>query len=202
MKHVVEEGRYLVVTSPKLQGEDVKKVQQGLSRKGFSPGPIHGEYDTQTSEAVREFQKRNKLMVTGNVGRATYFALLGYLPKSPWPVEELFYSNLLEQKIEPVWYERAQFYAVELGQVVINANITPYAEEYVVVYKGEREGVFQRVAEQLNIYDSIPGQPRYSPIWRYNYVLVPPNYQPNSLRSAEEAKNSGYQIITTELFEN
>lgn len=41
----------------------------------FPPIELTGIYDTATSDTVREFQKRNGITVTGNVGRETWDAL-------------------------------------------------------------------------------------------------------------------------------
>ncbi len=40
---------------PGISGQDVRQLEQGLDRLGFSPGPIDGTYDEQTSEAVGEW---------------------------------------------------------------------------------------------------------------------------------------------------
>jgi hypothetical protein len=58
------------------------------------------------------------------------------------------------------------------------------------------------VPEQFGIYDSKPGDDVYSPIWRYNYVLCPRDYAPNTLRSEDDCRNSGYQIIRTDVYTN
>ncbi len=54
------------------------------------------------------------------------------------------------------------------------------AQEYQIVYAVEldargklREGREpERVPGQYNIYDSVPGMARYSPLWQFNYVVV------------------------------
>jgi len=58
------------------------------------------------------------------------------------------------------------------------------------------------VSGQNNIIDSIPGQPGYSDFWRVNKVLVPSDYTPNSIKSFEEAVNSGYTIEITGIVVN
>jgi hypothetical protein len=59
-----------------------------------------------------------------------------------------------------------------------------------------------RVLGQLNIYDSIPGMKKYSPIWQFNYVIVPRDYVPNTLRSERDCLRSGYEIKRSRVFEN
>lgn len=51
------------------------QLQQLLSRAGFNPGPLDGIPGRRTTEAVRQFQARHKLVVDGVVGPATIAAL-------------------------------------------------------------------------------------------------------------------------------
>jgi peptidoglycan hydrolase-like protein with peptidoglycan-binding domain len=50
---------------------DVKKAQEALRAKGFDPGSVDGAMGPRTSAAVRDFQKRNGLPVTGRLDAAT-----------------------------------------------------------------------------------------------------------------------------------
>lgn len=43
--------------SPGISGDDVRQLEKGLERLGFSPGPIDGIYDKQTSDAVTKWYK-------------------------------------------------------------------------------------------------------------------------------------------------
>jgi len=58
------------------------------------------------------------------------------------------------------------------------------------------------VSGQNNIIDSIPSQPGYSDFWRVHKVLVPSDYSPNSIKSFEEAVDSGYTIEITDIVVN
>lgn len=51
--------------------EDIRKLEQALQAKGYNPGPVDGIMDKQTQDALREFQKKNNLAVTGNVDKET-----------------------------------------------------------------------------------------------------------------------------------
>jgi hypothetical protein len=42
----------------------------------------------------------------------------------------------------------------------------------------------------------------YSPIWQFNYVIVPRDYAPNALRSERDCLKSGYEIRRSAVFEN
>jgi peptidoglycan hydrolase-like protein with peptidoglycan-binding domain len=57
------------------RGEAVKKVQLALLNLGYYPRAIDGEFGSQTSEAVRTFQKDKKLSTDAIVGEKTWFAL-------------------------------------------------------------------------------------------------------------------------------
>jgi hypothetical protein len=55
---------------------------------------------------------------------------------------------------------------------------------------------------QNNIIDSIPGQPGYSDFWRVHKILAPSDYTPNSIKSFEDAMDSGYTIEITDIVVN
>jgi hypothetical protein len=48
----------------------------------------------------------------------------------------------------------------------------------------------------------VPGMENYSPIWQFNYVIVPRDYQANTLRSERDCLDSGYPIRRSNVFEN
>ncbi len=56
-------------------GPDVRKVQAQLNRWGYYNGPIDGYYSGRTFRAVKEFQRKNGLLVDGVVGPQTWAAL-------------------------------------------------------------------------------------------------------------------------------
>lgn len=126
------------------------------------------------------------------------------------PVEDLHYNNPYRYKIERVWFDGRIVFATELGEVDVDPKKVRVAQEYQIVHavkltpkghlKGGREP--DRVPGQLNIYDSVPGMKRYSPIWQFNYVIVPRDYVPNALRSERDCLASGYEIRQSRVFEN
>ena len=71
--------RLLKVTSPLMKGEDVRRVQSELMRRGYGVGNTgaDGQYGKETASAVRLFQKEKKLTVDGIVGEKTVKALGG-----------------------------------------------------------------------------------------------------------------------------
>ena len=124
------------------------------------------------------------------------------------PVEDLHYNNPYGYTIERVWFDGKVVYATEQGEVDVDPKKVKVAQEYQIVYsvrlnaKGTLVREPARVPGQLNIYDSIPGMKNYSPIWQFNYVIVPRDYVPNTLRSERDCRASGYEIKRSRVFEN
>lgn len=61
--------------------EDVQKVQQSLSDKGYNPGPIDGILGPRTRAAIRQYQASEDLRVTGRLDTETA-GKLGVGPES------------------------------------------------------------------------------------------------------------------------
>jgi hypothetical protein len=126
----------------------------------------------------------------------------------PDGVEAITYSNVFNQALEQVWFDGKVIYALDAGEVDVDPARVQVAQEYQIVYavdldeRGKKRGEPERVPGQLNIYDTVPGMEGYSPIWQFNYVVVPRDFQPNTLRSEGDCLNSGYQIIRSNDFEN
>ncbi len=134
----------------------------------------------------------------------------------PDGVENLTYNNPYRLEIERVWFDGKIVFAVESGEVDIEfdenrrAVGNKVAQEYQIVYaveldehgklKDGREP--ERVEGQYNIYDSVPGMPGYSPLWQFNYVIVPRDYVANTLRSEQDCLDSGYPILKSTVVEN
>ena len=47
--------------------EQIKEAQQGLAKAGYFKGQPNGVYGRKTRKAIREYQKANKLPVTGRL---------------------------------------------------------------------------------------------------------------------------------------
>lgn len=130
--------------------------------------------------------------------------------------EALTYNNPYGLSIERVWFDGKVVFAVESGEVELEfdehlvAKGNKVAQEYQVVYavdldeRGKLKGGIgpERVDGQYNIYDSVPGMQKYSPLWQFNYVIVPRDYEPNTLRSEGDCLRSGYPIEKSTIVEN
>jgi hypothetical protein len=130
--------------------------------------------------------------------------------------EDLTYNNPYNLEVERVWFDGHIVYAVEQGEVMLefdeqrNAVNNKVAQEYQVVNDVELDQTGKlndgkepsRVEGQYNIYDSVPGMPNYSPLWQFNYVIVPRDYVANSIRSEADCLKSGYPIQKSTIVEN
>jgi|SRR5579884_1791323 hypothetical protein len=129
----------------------------------------------------------------------------GYTPAG---VERLTYNNPYGQTLERVWFDGKVVFAVELGELDVDLSAVKVAQEYQVVYsveldeQGKRKREPELVPGQYNIYDSVPGMEKYSPLWQFNYVIVPRSYVPNTLRSERDCLQSGYPIRKSTVVEN
>ena len=131
-------------------------------------------------------------------------------------VEDLTYSNPYRLDIERVWFDGKVVYAIESGEVEIafdeqrTAVGNKVAQEYQIVYgvdldeRGKlRDGAGpERVDGQYNIYDSVPGMDAYSPLWQFNFVVVPRDYEANTIRSEADCLASAYPILKSTIVEN
>ena len=122
--------------------------------------------------------------------------------------EDVDYNNPYRYNIERVWWDGKIVYASEQGELEVDPKKVKVAQEYQLVYRvsldkrGKLRGKPERVPGQYNIYDSIPGMKKYSPIWQFNYVIVPKGYKANTLRSEKDCLESGYEIKRSRVFEN
>ena len=122
--------------------------------------------------------------------------------------EQVDYNNPYRYKIERIWWDGKIVYASEQGELEVDPKKVKVAQEYQIVYAVELDRrrrlrrAPRRVAGQFNIYDSIPGMRKYSPIWQFNYVIVPRDYEANTLRSEADCLKSGYKIERSNVFEN
>ncbi|MCC6179076.1 MAG: hypothetical protein IT305_27515 [Chloroflexi bacterium] len=123
-------------------------------------------------------------------------------------VEALEFNNPFNLTMERVWYDGKIVYAVDCGRIEVDPAKVKVAQEYQIVYTAALDEQGKLLAEpetvpgQYNVYDSVPGQEKYSPIWQFNYVVVPRDYEVNALRSEDDCLTSGYKILHSNVFEN
>src|SRR5262245_29723818 len=116
-------------------------------------------------------------------------------------LERLEYNNPFGLNLGRVWFDGKIVFASEMGEIDVDPALLKVAQEYQIVYaveldeRGKPERPPERVPGQYNIYDSVPGMAKYSPLWLFNYVVVPRDYVPNTLRSEADCLSSGYPIL-------
>lgn len=161
----------------------------GRTGNGIAPGP-------EAAEGVGWVIDNGEISSSGSGPQ--------FLPNG---VEAMTYNNPFAQNLERVWFDDTIVFALDVGEVDVDPTAVKVAQEYQIVYEVELDecGKLRRKREvegQYNIYDSVPGMDIYSPIWQFNYVVVPESYQPNRLRSAAACEQSGYRIVRSNVFEN
>jgi hypothetical protein len=155
----------------------------------MAPAPTEGVWRIESGEPVEAKAATSSEALTGSTERLTY-------------------SNPFGQEIEKVWFDGKVVFAVELGEIEVDLRRVKVAQEYQVVYHvelgedGKPLAQPERVDGQFNIYDSVPGMEKYSPLWQFNYVVVPREYEPNTLRSEADCLTSGNHILQSTVVEN
>jgi len=115
--------------------------------------------------------------------------------------EALADTNPHHQRVGPRWVRGGLVYALPCGVIHIDPSKQKWAKEYVVCYSLDgNDGKPERVPGQYGIYDSRPGDEHYHPVGRYHYVIVPRDYEPNSLRSEEDVLGSGYRAVQADMY--
>ena len=74
-------GLSLTPSALAASSEDVKKVQQSLSDKGYDAGPVDGVLGSRTRASIRQYQASEKLTVNGRLDAETA-GKLGVGPES------------------------------------------------------------------------------------------------------------------------
>jgi hypothetical protein len=108
-------------------------------------------------------------------------------PDLPAPNEPIDYdADFLNHALSPSG-DDVSYYAFDVAPLLT-------APVYSIVYESDPS---QRVAGQGSIFDVIPGDAGYNDFWQAVRVLVPDDYEPNSLRSLADIESSGYELVPT-----
>lgn len=104
------------------RGEEVKQIQTKLKRWGYYNGNVDGIYGSQTLEAVKYFQRKNKLAVDGIAGKNTLEAM-GIFNSSATTTSTNSHSSNVNLLAKLIYGEaRGEPYTgqVAVGAVVLN----------------------------------------------------------------------------------
>lgn len=66
----------------------------------------------------------------------------------------------------------------------------------------DASGAPQFVSGQMNVIDVIPGDPGYTAFWRVTMVTVPADYEANTIKSATDVADSGFEMTETDMVVN
>ncbi len=107
-------------------GPAVRFLQTLLRRKGIYRGEIDGIFGSRTQQAVREFQRRQGLMVTGVVNVATWEALGVKCITEPRPPVDSPVSTRVGRGIRHIFYTDKRVYSrgERIKMSLIKTNIT------------------------------------------------------------------------------
>lgn len=126
-------------------------------------------------------------------------------------LENLKYNNPFNQGLDPAWNEGNKVFHFFLGAAT---TAPPYkiAVQYLPIRQSAYDGPtrttddFMRLVQNAKVgtvvFDSVPGDPNYSPIWHNHWVLVPDDYQADTLRSVAQVMSSGYEVVETPIWVN
>ena len=192
----------MTVSAAIEQDVDINRVQKALKGYGYEFGELDGQYGPLTEAAVTLFKEDKGIQPADAHLDAGTLDALG-IRSADEGLEALDYNNPLNQVMETAWFEGRKCWAIGANiPIPVDPQKTKVAQEYMVAYQVSTHQEPKLVPLQLNIYDSVPGMPAYSPIWHLNYVIVPKDYQANTLRSVEDVRKSGYEVVDSQRYVN
>ena len=113
-------------------------------------------------------------------------------PDLPAPNEPInFDDDFLSHALGPAG-EDVNYYMLD----VVSFQSAPL---YSFVYASDPT---RRVREQSSVFDVIPGEEGYNDFWQKVMVLVPDDYEPNSVRSLDGIKAAGFELERTSTIIN
>ena len=164
-------------------GNDVKALQNALSKQGYQAGSS-GVYDDQTLEAVKRYQQKTGQTVSGNADDATLRSLYGtpsakyesgYIPGAHVNSAEQYLKTLQSQKPGDYSGKYTQQAEALLGQIIsrkpfsYDANSDPlyqiYRDRYIMGGQRAMENAMGQAAQLTggygNTYAQTVGQQQY-----------------------------------------
>jgi hypothetical protein len=106
---------------------------------------------------------------------------------------------------EPINFDEAPFITQSFGpdgNVVKYYNFDVQSLTPAPIYVFFREGSETPVENQLNIINTIPGDPAYNDFWQVYKITVPEDYTANQVTSFTEIQNEGFDIQSTPTIVN
>jgi len=114
------------------------------------------------------------------------------VPELPAPNEPIDYdADFLRHALGPDGAD-ISYYAFDVSSLLS-------APVYAFAYASDPS---KRVEGQAPVFDVIPGEEGYNDFWQMVQVLVPDDYEVNSVRSLNDIENSGYELVWTGMIIN
>lgn len=109
-----------------------------------------------------------------------------------------------EKTLVAGWFQdrEVQYYDFGTNTPLAANNTVPTQPIWVFIHGMNADGTPDFVEGQHNIVDVVPGEPGYSDLWQVVLVTVPEDYEPDSIRSAEDVRDSGFETQTTDMLVN
>ena len=109
-----------------------------------------------------------------------------------------------EKTLVSGWYQdrQVQYYDFGTNTPLVGESSVQTQPIWVFIHGMNPDGTPDLVEGQHNIIDLVPGEAGYSDLWQVVFVTVPDDYEADSLRSAEEVRDSGYETEVTDMFVN
>jgi hypothetical protein len=109
-----------------------------------------------------------------------------------------------EKELVEGWFKDRQVQYYDFGtNTPLGANNTvPVQPIWVFIHGMNADGTPDFVEGQHNIVNTVPGETGYSDLWQVQLVTVPEDYEPDSIRSAQELLDAGFEITPTEMLVN
>jgi hypothetical protein len=101
------------------------------------------------------------------------------------------------QELVQGWHDGEEIFYPDFG-----ANPATVEPIWVLIHGMNADGTPDFVEGQHNIIDTVPGESDYTAFWRVNMVTVPDEYEADSLRSAQDVLDAGFEITETDMVVN
>jgi hypothetical protein len=140
-----------------------------------------------------------KLALT-SVCSLSAFALLA--PAAFAQAGNVFTEPAMTYQLTTGWFQGRQTFYYDFGSnSAINSDASKVipAPIYAFATGMDANGNPQLVPGQHNVIDAVPGDPGYSDLWVVNLVMVPADYQANTIKSVDDINKSGYKVEQTSM---
>jgi cold shock CspA family protein len=101
------------------------------------------------------------------------------------------------------WFRDREVKYYDFGtNTPLSGNGVAVAPIYVFIHGMNADGTPDMVEGQHNIVDVRPGDTGYSDLWQVNFVTVPEDYEPDSVKSKDGIDGAGFEVEATDMFVN